>query len=134
MYNIHALPRPAMAALALLSLTACAGVTPSPAGSTPCFSSHQWNGWKSPVDDVIYIRVRTNDIYRIDLVPGTGRNLESGGQFLISEVHGSSRICTANDMELWVSDSVGIRSPLFPRSLRRLTPDEVAALPPNARP
>ena len=137
MTTFNILSRPALAALAALSLGACVGTMPPPAGalaSNDCFSSTQWNGWSSPVDDVIYLRVRNNDVYRVDLVPGSGRNLESGSQFIISEVRGSSRICSANDLQLWMADSVGFRTPLFPRTLRRLTPVEVAALAPGDRP
>ena len=127
----------ALGAAATLSLGACVGTMAPPPGAMPsgdCFSSTQWNGWSSPSDDVIYLKVRTNDVYRVDMVPGSGRHLESGGRFIISEVRGSSRICSANDLQLWIADSVGIRTPLFPRTIRRLTPEEVAALPPSDRP
>jgi hypothetical protein len=129
------LSKPAAAALAAaaVSLTACAYGPPMGAGSE-CFSSTQWRGWSSPVDDVIYLKVGGNDVWRVDLVPGSGRNLDSGGDFLVSEVRGSNRICTANDMELSIASTTAFRSPLFPRSLRKLTPAEVAALPPGHRP
>jgi hypothetical protein len=137
MTKFHMIWRPALAAIAALSLGACVGtMSPSPVAlaSGDCFSSTQWNGWSSPVDDVIYLKVRNNDVYRIDLVPGSGRHLESGGQFIISEVRGSSRICSANDMDLSIADTHGFRTPLFPRTLRKLTPVEVAALPAGDRP
>lgn len=130
------IPRLALAAVTL-SLGACVGTMPPAPGmlaSADCFSSTQWNGWSSPVDDVIYLRVRNNDVYRVDLVPGTGRNLDAGGQFIISETHGSGRICSANDLQLAIADTVGFRTPLFPRTLRKLTPVEVAALSPADRP
>ena len=123
--------------LAALSLGACvATMPPAPVtqASAECFSSTEWNGWSSPADDVIYLRVRNNDFYRVDLVPGSGRRLDSGGQFIISETRGSGRICTANDLDLAMADTLGFRTPLFPRTLRKLTPEEVAALPPGDRP
>jgi hypothetical protein len=127
--------QPAAAALAAaaVSLTACA-YGPPMAGGTDCFSGTEWRGWSSPVDDVIYLRVRTNDIWRVDLLPGSGRNLDRGGDFLVSEMRGSARICTANDMDLSIASTTGFRTPLFPRSLRKLTPEEAAALPPGHRP
>ena len=127
--------RPALAAAAALSLGACVGTMPTPGmmATSDCFSSTQWRGWSSPTDDVIYLRVGSNDIYRVDLLPGSGR-IDRGGQFLISEVRGSNRICSANDLDLAIADSVGFRTPLFPRTLRKLTPEEVAALPPAHRP
>lgn len=137
MTTFETLSRPALAAIAALSLGACVGtMAPAPGAlaSADCFSSTQWNGWSSPSDDVIYLRVRNNDFYRVDLVPGSGRNLDSGGRFIISETRGSGRICTANDLDLAMADSLGFRTPLFPRTLRKLTPEEVAALPPGDRP
>ena len=128
--------RPALAAAAMISLSACVGTMPPAPGtlvSSDCFSSTQWRGWSSPTDDVIYLRVGTNDVYRVDLLPGAGR-LDRGGRFLISEVRGSNRICSANDLDLAIADSVGFRTPLFPRTLRKLTTEEVAALPPGDRP
>ena len=130
--------RPVVAAVALMSLGACVGNAPPPPlgtrlASGDCFSSTQWRGWSSPTPDVIYLRVRTNDIYRLDLLPG-GSPIDTGGQFIISEVRGSNRICSANDLQLWIADSVGFRTPLFPRAIRKLTPEEVAALPPDHRP
>lgn len=127
----------ALAATALAGLGACAATgAPSPSlmPSGDCFSTTNWRGWSSPVDDVIYLRVGVSDIYRIDLLPGSGRNLDSGGQFLISQAVGSNRVCSANDMQLLVATTTGFRTPLFPRTIRKLTPEEVAALPPGHKP
>jgi hypothetical protein len=130
--------RSALAAAALMSLGACVGTAPPPPpgtalASSDCFSSTQWRGWSSPIEDVVYLRVGVNDIYRLDLLPGSGR-IDSGGRFIISEVRGSNRICSANDLQLWTADTIGFRTPLFPRAIRKLTPEEVAALPPDHRP
>ena len=114
-----------------LSATACASAT---APASECFSSTQWRGWTSPVEDVIYLKVGSRDVWRVDLVPGGNRNLDRGGDFLITEVHGSRRICTANDLDIAIASTSGFRTPLFPRSLRKLSPEEVAALPPGSRP
>lgn len=134
MINMPKTSQTALAAASLaLALSACAYNTVPMAGAD-CFSSTQWRGWSSPVGDVIYLRVGTNDVWRVDLLPGSGRNLDSGGDFLISEVRGSNRICTANDLDIAIATTSGFRTPLFPKSLRRLTPEEVAALPLAHRP
>lgn len=125
--------RAAFVAAAALGLSACA-YNGAPMAGSDCFSSTQWRGWSSPRDDVIYLRVGMNDVWRVDLVPGSGRNLESGGDFLVSEARGSNRICSPNDLQLSIATTTGFRSPLFPRSLRKLTPEEVAALAPGDRP
>jgi hypothetical protein len=123
---------PAALTAAALALAACA-YNGAPVAGSDCFSSTQWKGWSSPVDDVVYLRVG-RDVWRVDLVPGSGRGLDSAGQFLVSEVRGSNRICTANDLELSIASPGGFRTPLFPRTLRKLSAEEVAALPPGSLP
>jgi hypothetical protein len=133
---------PPLAALSLsLTLGACAAYPP--AGTPPasyalmpsgdCFSTSQWQGWASPSDDVLFLRVNGNRYYRVDLLPGSGP-IDRAGQFLINTVRGSSRVCSATDLDLKVASTAGFTTPLFPRAIRRLTDAEVAALPPNARP
>ena len=138
---------PPLAATALtLTLGACAAWPPGPPPppgapayssammpSGDCFSTNQWESWSSPSDDVLFLKVSGNRYYRVDLLPGTGP-LDRGGQFIINTVRGSSRVCSANDLDLKIASTTGFTTPLFPRAIRRLTAAEVAALPPNAKP
>jgi len=50
-------------------------------------------------------------------------------RFLITKQRGSSWICSPLDLDLQVADHVGFRQPLIAKSLRKLTPQEVAAIP-----
>ena len=104
-----------------------------PTGQSNCFFSNQWRGWSTPGPDIIYINVGPKKVYRIDLTPGSG-TLKSPGYFLVSQVRGSNSICSALDLDLAVSDGRGYYLPLIARSLTRLTPEEVAAIPPKYRP
>lgn len=134
---------PPLAAALSLTLGACATYPYPHAGAPPanyammragdCFSTNEWQGWASPSDDVLFLRVNGNRYYRVDLLPGSGP-IDHGGQFLINTVRGSSRVCSAMDLDLKVASMSGFTTPLFPRAIRRLTAAEVAALPPNARP
>ena len=49
--------------------------------------------------------------------------------FLVSQVRGSNWICGPLDLDLQLSDHNGFRQGLIARSLRKLTPAEVAAIP-----
>lgn len=94
-----------------------------------CFASNSWKGWSAPGDgDVLYLRVGLNDIYRVELTPGT-RVRKGADNFLVSEVRGSNWICTPLDLDLTLADHNGFRQPLIARTLRKLTPAEVAAIP-----
>jgi hypothetical protein len=101
--------------------------------SKDCFFSRDWQGWKSPSPDVLYIRVRQHDVYRIDLAGG-GQRLDSPSMHIVSISRGSDRICAPIDLDLRISDSIGPPIALFPRGIVKLTPEEAKALPKEARP
>ncbi len=53
---------------------------------------------------------------------------------LVSIHRGSSSICDALDLDLRLSDGHGFSEPLIARSMTKLTPEEVAAIPAKYRP
>jgi hypothetical protein len=94
-----------------------------------CFLSRDWEGWKSPSPNVIYLRIGVSQIYRLDLSAGSNQ-LQEGDVHLINKVRGSDWICSPLDLDLQLADDHGIfREPLFVKSITRLTPDQVAAIP-----
>lgn len=106
----------------------------APSTHAPCFFISQWQGWKAPSDNVIYLGVNQHDVYRVDLSVGSSQ-LRSPGVHLISTFRGTSSVCNALDLDLKVADSDGgFVSPLIARSITKLTPEEVAAIPPKDRP
>jgi len=122
------------AALAITTLVAAAATaaTAAPQGPTAgraCFASNNWRGWSAPGDgDALYLRVNIRDIYRVELTPGSHVR-KHADYFLVNRIRGSNWICGHLDLDLTISDSLGIRQPLIARSLRKLTPEEVAAIP-----
>jgi hypothetical protein len=119
-----------LTAVVLISGGATAATAaPEETSARPCFASHTWEGWSAPGDgDTLYLRVGIHDIYRVELTPGTHVRKDSN-QFLVSRVRGSNWICSALDLDLTLSDTQGFREPIIARSLRKLTPAEVAAIP-----
>ena len=95
----------------------------------PCFFITQWQGWKADGPNTIYLRVNLRDIYRADLSAGSSQLTWPGTYHLVSRVEGSESICTALDLRLAVADSYGFYQPLIVRSLVKLTPEQIAALP-----
>lgn len=100
---------------------------------TPCFYITQWQGWKAPDPNTLYLGVNLHDVYRADLSAGSPQLLWPDAH-LISQVRGSNSICSAIDLQLAVSDTNGFRQPLIVRKLTKLTPDEIAAIPKKYRP
>jgi len=116
-----------LGALALAAPAARAADNPS--AHRDCFLSNDWHGWSAPGDgDVIYLRVRINDIWRAELTPGIHVR-KYPDEFLVNRVRGSSYICSPLDLDLTLSDRHGMRRGLIVRSLRKLTPQEIAAIP-----
>ena len=115
-------------AVAVAFTAASAAESPKDPGKN-CFLSYTWEGWTAPGDgDALYLRVGMHDIYRVDLTPGTHAR-KYGDRFLINRVRGSNWICSPLDLDLTLSDRQGFREPLIARSLRKLTPAEIAAIP-----
>jgi hypothetical protein len=94
---------------------------------TPCFFSRDWSGWRSPDKNTIYLRVRVNEIYKLDLSYSSSL-LTWPDSHLINEIRGSDSICSPIDLDLKVAED-GIVEPLFIKSITKLTPEEVAAIP-----
>jgi hypothetical protein len=130
---------------ALLGLTAAAAATvvaltaadAQPATKPPpanCFSSTDWSGWKATKDSkAIYIRVRVNDLYRLDL-SGSCPTLQWPNARLITKLRGGSWICSPLDMELKVSDGAGTAMPCIVSKITPLSREDAAALPRHLRP
>lgn len=102
--------------------------TPDKPGA-PCFFITQWQGWKSPSPDVVYLGIIPHQVYRLDLSYGVPA-LQWPDMHLLSIVHNPASVCSAIELQLYVSDSHNdFRMPLIGRKLTKLTPEEVAAIP-----
>ena len=109
--------------------TGAAHASPAPAPAHSCFPVSAWHGWNSTAGgDALYLRANLNDVYRVDLSPGSHAR-KGAGDFLVSKVRGSDWICSALDLDLAISDDMGFKQPLIATGLRKLSPAEVAAIP-----
>lgn len=112
-----------------LALTATAASATASETREHCFPTNSWKSWSAAENgDVIYLRVNINDIYRVELTPGANVHKEPG-RFLVNHVRGSNWICSALDLDLSLADDLGFHRALIARSMRMLTPAEVAAVP-----
>ncbi|HZZ35197.1 MAG TPA: hypothetical protein VFE03_05695 [Caulobacteraceae bacterium] len=119
--------------VAALSVAPVTAATAAPTAPRSCFFVTQWQGWKAPTPDTLYLGVGMRDVYKVEL-SGASPMLQSPGVHLVSIHRGSSSICTALDLDLKVSDGHGFTEPLIARTLTKLTPEEVAAIPRKFRP
>lgn len=100
-----------------------------------CFFPTEWDGgWKATPDSKsIYIGVGIHRVYRLDLASECPE-LNAPESRLITKMRGSSAICDALDIDLYVGDSNGFKSPCIVKTITPLTDDEAKALPKSLRP
>ena len=123
------------AGLALAMLGAPLAQADDAARGSSCIDSKNLGGWKSPSPSVIYYRVTPNAVFRLDLVTGSNQLKYSDSRLVQRNLAPSRWLCSPEDFNLRVTDSHGSYSEsLIVKTITRLTPDEVAALPVNQRP
>jgi hypothetical protein len=123
----------AAAALGLAAPAFAATSGTSTDSTRNCFLAQQWQAWKAPDDKTILVRVNTHDVWRLDLNGGS-RMITDQTNHLITNLSQSAWICHAIDLSnMKVSDG-HVTEPLFVKSITKLTPDEVAAIPQKDRP
>ena len=99
-----------------------------------CFFSTQFQSWRAPDSSTIYIRVTPDRYYRLDLA-GQCSRLKSPQAHLITNSRGKSTICSPLDWDLKVSQpNDGAEEQCIVRSMTRLDPAQVAAIPKPFRP
>jgi hypothetical protein len=122
---------------ALLTLSAAATTTSALAKSPvepakqQCFFTRNADGFAAPDEKTLYVRVGVRNVYQFEMfVPCQDMDWN---QRIALVSRASSSICTGMDAEVVTHSPIGtLRCPV--RSVRKLTPEEIAALPPRARP
>jgi hypothetical protein len=120
----------AAAAAGALAVTLPAAGIAQPSNGQSCFRlSHMDNSTMAEDNRVMFIRVYGNQYFRMDFSGSCNR---SGNEpLVVRSVDSGDLICHAIDLNISVR---GTREGCIPTSLRRLTSDEVAAIPPKDRP
>jgi hypothetical protein len=124
----------AAAGLAVLSAAAPMAAAKSPVEPAPrkqCFWTRQINSFASSDDRIVNVRVGVKDVYQFEMF---GRCSEvDWAQKIAVRSRGSSYICSGLDAEIIAPSSLGPqRCPV--KTVRKLTPEEVKALPKGSRP
>ena len=121
---------PSLLTLAALTLVAACTETEPPAtaaaegGGRQCFRPEQVNGFNPEGDDIVYLRVGANDVYRAEIL-GTCPDIDFSQRIAIRS-RGTNWVCQGMDAELIVPGPLGLdRCPVT--SLRKLSDAEVHA-------
>lgn len=125
-----------MAAAALLSFAGAAQAAAPAADSAKnhrnCFLSRDWENWRGADANTIYLRVRSHDFYKVELSAGSNMVTDTSNH-LVNQIRGSDWICGPLDLDLKISDG-HIAIPLIAKSITKLTPEQVAAIPKKVLP
>ncbi|WP_029908942.1 DUF6491 family protein [Caulobacter sp. UNC358MFTsu5.1] len=120
-------------AAAAPALAAAEPAAKAPAAKRSCFYMSEWDNWSAPDRDTLYLKVRNRDVYQVDLSHGTSM-LTSPGVHLVSIQRGVDSVCSPLDLDLRVSDGWGMAMPIMAKSITKLTPEQIAAIPKKDRP
>jgi hypothetical protein len=120
--------------LAAGALLASGAQAAEPGQKSSCFFTNAWSGWSSPSPNVLLLKVNNRDVYRVELEGRGSSSLDRTGYFLVNQVRGPNTVCSALDLDLAIADHNGFYQPLFPKTLTKLTAEEVAAIPKKYRP
>ena len=124
-------------ALAAMALVACTSDPRPPPGVSAaahrkCFFASQVNNFQAIDENTVYIKVGVRDVYEMKMFTPC-RDVDWAQRIALTS-HGGSSICTGLDADI-IAPGFGERPHRCQvRDIRLLTPQEVAALPPKARP
>jgi len=128
-----------LTAAALMALAAAGSAAAAPADklvepskSNQCFWTRMADGFAAPDEHTLYVRVGVRDVYQFQMfIPCQGMDWD---QRIALISRAGSTICTGMDAEV-VTHETGIGRQRCPvRSVKKLTKEEIAALPRGSRP
>ena len=132
--SIPSLPIAVAIAAAALTSTAMAAPASSHADRA-CFYSRNLSSWSSDGRDTVNLRANVHDFYQLKLL-GPCPDLTFAETIGLQTRGGSDFICSGLDVTLIVPSGVTHTIPqrCMGSSLRKLTAEEAAALPPKQKP
>lgn len=98
-----------------------------------CFRMSQIRNHKKFDNSTLIVEVGSGSVYRWEMGGACLAGASSSDPLIMSPVAGTDVICRPIDLNLKIKTG-GIASPCIIKSFEKLTPDEIAALPPKARP
>ncbi len=120
-------------AAAALTAGASQALAQDPAPGRQCFRVSQMDGHRVGDPKTLYVGVRNRDVYRIDMHGACLAGADMGDPLVIETVGGTDLVCKPIDLDLKVAGTIGL-SPCIVKSITKLTPPQIASLPPKLKP
>lgn len=121
-------------ALGACALPALAADQAKPQTGSQCFRMSQIRGHTKADNQTLYFSVGLRDVYRLDMSGACLAGTTSSDPLIMETIGGTDLICRPIDLSLKVKlGNVGA-SPCIIKEITKLTPDQIAALPPKVKP
>lgn len=102
--------------------------------SDSCFIITQYQSWRAPDANTVYLRVLPTRTFRLDLSRACPA-LKWPNAYLILRPRGGERFCYASDFIMKVNTGKqGFNEPCIVKAMTLLTPQEAEAIPRSQRP
>ncbi|MDO9249429.1 MAG: DUF6491 family protein [Phenylobacterium sp.] len=124
---------PLVLAAAALSAGASQALAADPAPGRQCFRVSQMDGHTVGDPKTLYVGVRNKDVFRIEMNGSCLAGASMGDPLVIETAGGNDLVCRPIDLSLKVAGTIGL-SPCIVKSITRLTPPQIASLPPKLKP
>lgn len=133
---------------AAATLSACADYYPPPPPPPPippgvasaapledgCLRTRDIDNHRVADARTVYVRVANRDVFRLEMSGACLSGVGPNDPLVIRESAGQAFACRPVDLDISIARGAGGTTPCIVRSMTRLTPDEVAALPDRHRP
>jgi hypothetical protein len=130
MFRLLTLSAGAIAAAGALCVTLpAAEAEPAPSSGGSCILLSQMQGMRMQGLRILYIRAVNGKIYRLDF--NNDCDDVGGEPLILHPVTNNDQICSAIELDVRIRHTGEMCTPI---SMRRLTPNEAAAIPPKYRP
>jgi len=129
-------------ALSVALLAAASGCAPAPASASggasvmaevrPCFTVAQVHNFRSAGPTTLYLRARVSEVFELQTTPCPGS--EFANALIIVPDGPRDQLCPGDRARLQTSGEGTTGLTCVARVVRKLTPEQVAALPDSAQP
>ena len=121
-------------ALVAAAFPALAADQAKPETGSQCFRMSQIRNHTKADSQTLYFSVGARDVYRLDMSGACLAGTSSSDPLIMETVGGTDLICRPIDLNLKVKTGNVGASPCIIKEITKLTPDQVAALPPKVKP
>lgn len=125
----------ALAVALAASASALAADQPAPTQTSQCFRVSQIDNHTKGDNQTLYLSVRNKkEFYRLDMSGSCLAGVSSSDPLVLTPTAGTDLICRPLDLDLKVRMGGGGLTPCIIKDIAKLTPEQVAALPPKVKP